>query len=94
MWLGIHQETGQEVAIKLELVTESSSHLENEAKFYKLYEKTYGVPQVYYFGQFDNYYALVMDLLGPTLDDMLEFCQYKFSHKTMLMIAIQMLRCL
>ena len=75
-------------------MTTVSSHLENEAKFYKLYERTYGVPQVYYFGQVDDNYALVMDLLGPTLGDMFEFCHKKFSHKTMLMLSIQMLRCL
>jgi casein kinase 1 len=53
---------------------------------------TAGIPQVYYFGQEGLHNILVIDLLGPCLEDLFEMCGRKFSVKTCVMVAKQMVR--
>lgn len=55
---------------------------------------TAGVPQVYYFGQEGLHNILVIDLLGPNLEDLFDMCGRKFTIKTVCMAAKQMVRLL
>jgi casein kinase 1 alpha len=43
------------------------------------------------FGQERDYNVLVMDLLGPSLEDLFNFCSRRFTMKTVLMLADQMI---
>ncbi|CAD8163372.1 unnamed protein product [Paramecium pentaurelia] len=91
IFLGTNKQTGQEVAIKLEIVTIKHPQLLFEGKLYKVLQGGVGIPQAYWFGSENEYNILVMELLGSNLEDLFNQCKRKFSLKTVLMIAQQMI---
>ena len=50
-----------------------------------------GIPKVYWAGVSGEYNVMVFELLGKNLEELLQNCDKKFSLKTTLMIAIQVL---
>jgi serine/threonine protein kinase len=44
------------------------------------------------YGTEGDFNILVIDILGPTLEELFEYCRRKFTLKTVLMIALQMLK--
>jgi len=88
--LGKNLQTNEHVAIKMESTTRShGTWLPLEYKFYRMMGSVLGVPKCYYFGQCGKYNALVIELLGLSLEDLFGLCDNRFSLKTVLMIAIQ-----
>jgi casein kinase 1 len=57
-----------------------------------LEKKKVGIPKAYYFGQEGLHNILVIDLLGPSLEDLFDLCGRKFSLKTVCMLAIHMVK--
>lgn len=51
-----------------------------------------GIPAVHYFGHEKTHSILVMDLLGPSLEELFDMCGRVFSVKTVAMIAKQMVQ--
>ncbi|XP_042423178.1 casein kinase 1-like protein 1 [Zingiber officinale] len=91
IYLGTNIQTNEEVAIKLENVKTKHPQLLYESKLYRILQGGTGILNVRWFGVEGDYNVLVMDLLGPSLEDLFNFCCRKLSLKTVLMLADQMI---
>jgi hypothetical protein len=84
---------GKEVAIKLEPVVEKQpSPLKHESRIYKTLMGGPGVPWMIWSGKQGDYNVMVIDLLGPSLEDLFKLCNRHFSLKTVLLLADQLVR--
>jgi len=90
IYLGTHIKTNEEVAIKLESCKTKHPQLLYESRLYKILQGGTGVPNVRWYGVEGDYNIMVMDLLGPSLEDLFNFCNRKLSLKTVLMLADQL----
>ncbi|PIA45436.1 hypothetical protein AQUCO_01700753v1 [Aquilegia coerulea] len=91
LYLGVNIQSGDEVAIKLEPVKTRHPQLHYESKLYMLLQGGTGVPHLKWFGVQGDYNVMVIDLLGPSLEDLFNYCTRKFTLKTVLMLADQLL---
>jgi casein kinase I family protein HRR25 len=83
--------TGEETAVKLEHNKIDPSLLHDEFKIYELLAGGEGIPKVYWFGWECEYRAMVFEILGPSLEDLFNYCGCIFSLKTVLMLADQII---
>ena len=79
------------MAIKLECIKTRHPQLHLEAKFYKMMAGGVGIPQIKWCGAEGDYNVMVMELLGPSLEDLFNFCGRKFGLKTVLLLADQLI---
>jgi|EP00927_Polykrikos_kofoidii_P082757 casein kinase 1 len=91
IYIGTNVQTGEEVAIKLESIKSKHPQLLYESKLYKILAGGVGIPNVHWYGVEGDYNVMVIDLLGPSLEDLFSFCNRKLSLKTVLMLADQMI---
>tara|TARA_B100001093_G_C26850451_1_gene1024886 strand:- start:2924 stop:3829 length:906 start_codon:yes stop_codon:yes gene_type:complete len=78
------------VAIKVE-DRSKSSRLDYESKILTDLDNIIGFPKLYKLIKTKKQNIAIMDYLGPSLEDLFEFCDHKFSVKTVLMLGIQIL---
>lgn len=91
IYLGTDITNAEEVAIKLECVKTKHPQLHIESKIYKMMQGGVGIPTIKWCGAEGDYNVMVMELLGPSLEDLFNFCSRKFSLKTVLLLADQMI---
>ncbi|KAK6178143.1 hypothetical protein SNE40_012962 [Patella caerulea] len=91
IYLSRNVSNGEELAVKLESHKARHPQLLYESKLYKLLQGGVGIPHMRWFGTEREYNVLVLDLLGPSLEDLFNFCSRRFTMKTVLMLADQMI---
>jgi len=91
-FLVVHARTGEELAVKLESAKAKKPTLLYEATVLRHLQGIPGVASLHYFGDAPGENrGIVMDLLGPSLERLFKRCNRKFSLKTVLNIADQLL---
>ncbi len=81
---------GKFYAIKVES-KKQANRLDHEKAIYDNLGTSVGFPQIYDIIKDRKHNTVIMDYLGPSLEDLFDFCGNKFSIKTVLMIGIQVL---
>jgi serine/threonine protein kinase len=92
IYSGLNVLTNEEVAVKLEPVSSKHPQLDFEAKLLTMVAGGPGIPKVHWYGVEGSFNVMVMEMLGPSLEDLFSFCNRKFSLKTAVMLGEQMLR--
>ncbi|CAG2119546.1 unnamed protein product, partial [Medioppia subpectinata] len=96
-YLGKNIVTNEEIGIKLEKQDIEKKQLPFEFRFYKMLDavdgpRRKGIPRIYFFGPCGPAWnSLVMDLMGPSLENIHDKCGSKFSLKTTILIVNQLL---
>lgn len=76
----------------MEHATRRNPQLPYEYKIYTLLRGGIGIPNTYLYTQERCCNILVMDLLGPSLEDLFNYCNRRFSLKTVCMLAQEMIK--
>ncbi|OIV97800.1 hypothetical protein TanjilG_12557 [Lupinus angustifolius] len=91
IYIASNIDTSEIVAVKMESKKSKHPQLLYEAKLYNFIQGEPGIPSMKWCGTDGDNNVLVIDLLGPCLEDLFVYCGRKFSLKTVLMLADQML---
>ncbi|PXF46158.1 Casein kinase I [Gracilariopsis chorda] len=96
VWSAVDVDNKYKVAVKIERTSSKHPQLFYENRVYKWLNngssELIGIPKCRYFGNQGSHSVLVMDYLGPSLEDCLNECNRRMSIKSVLMIGIQAMR--
>lgn len=73
------------------MMNHSAPQLMIEYNVYKTLGNVEGIPRVYYFGPCSKWNALIMEMMGKSLEDLFDICDRKFTLKTAIQILLQVL---
>ena len=91
VYLGYNTKLKKEVAIKLESTKSRHPQLFYESKLYIAFQGGEGIPTFHWCGTQGSYNILIMDSLGPSLEELFVYVHKKFTIKTTLMVTEQIL---
>lgn len=87
VYIGYVTQTNEEVAMKVEKLKSGHPKLLHESQVYKDLQGGPGIPNMRWFGEHGDCLILVLDLLGPSLEDLFNYCFRQFSLKTVLILV-------
>jgi hypothetical protein len=82
--------SGQSIVIKLESIKSNNQTLEHEFNVYRMLCGGVGIPRVHWFGTEYGFNAMAMDMLGHSLEDLFIQCHFRFTVKTVVLLACQL----
>ena len=85
--MGFDTVTNREVAVKFEQVNVRRPQLIEEARMLKEFGNEPGFPKFLWYGREGEHNIMVIELLGPSLEDLFVYCGRKFSLKTVILLA-------
>jgi len=92
IYKGRNIRTNEMVAIKMEEITNEVQLLKNESRLYYYLNKCEGIPKIKWYGICGDYYCMVMELLGESLENLKNISKEgKFSLKLTLTIGIKII---
>ena len=93
IYLGLNTQSNKYIAIKSEPINESKNNslLKYESDILQYLQNGKGIPEFYSYIKKDKNNYMLFELLGPSLEDLFDLCQQKFSLKTILLLADQMI---
>lgn len=88
---GTDLKSNEEVALKLMHRNSDFGRvdLRSESETYQELSGGTGIPRFWWYGDEEEYYVLVLELLGPSLEDLFHYCDRRFSLRTIFLIAEQ-----
>ena len=92
IYLGLDIQTGKEVAVKFEQLNVRRPQVIEEAKLLREFAGEPGFPKFMWYGKHDEFHIMVIELLGPSLEYLFDYCGRKLSLKTVLLLGDQLLQ--
>eukprot|EP01029_Cantina_marsupialis_P019958 TRINITY_DN464_c0_g1_i3.p1 TRINITY_DN464_c0_g1~~TRINITY_DN464_c0_g1_i3.p1 ORF type:complete len:788 (-),score=192.50 TRINITY_DN464_c0_g1_i3:2137-4500(-) len=86
-----HLKTSKEYAVKIEPANVKVPQLRFEVSVYKKLKDLRGFPRLKWYGGSQKYNAMAMELLGPSLEEIFTYLDFKFNLRTVIMLADQMI---
>ena len=91
IYSAVNIETNEEVGIKFEHEDSDHPQLHHESHILSNLQGGKGIPKLHWYGHSDDFRVMVMELLGPSLENLLHRNKPNLSLKTVLMLANQMI---
>ena len=82
--------SGEDVVVKLEPVEGKNHTLDHEFHVYLKLGQGIGIPRTLWFGMESGFDVMVTERLGPSLEKLFVQCHLRFSLKTILLVATQL----
>uniref|UniRef100_A0A7N0TY90 non-specific serine/threonine protein kinase n=1 Tax=Kalanchoe fedtschenkoi TaxID=63787 RepID=A0A7N0TY90_KALFE len=87
IYLGTNIQTNEAVAMKL--ASTKNPQLQCESKLYRILQGGEGIAYTKWFGIEGDYNVLVMDLLGPSLEELFNYCSTKWTMMSLVITRVE-----